>query len=232
MNKVFKNYFAIWIVLLVLFNIVAFVCTGMIETLSFSASFWVGYLFITLAFCGNLYCVHRVIKQDSAQKMFYNIPLIILSRNGLIASFIIGLICMAVPAVPYWIGIILCAIILAITIIAVISASTSADIVSAMDEKIKTQTLFIKLLTSDAENLILRAYDDNSKELCRKVYETVRYSDPMTHSALAEIESMITLKFNELKNAVIEKNDETIDLVANDVIVLVKERNNRCKVLK
>lgn len=164
--------------------------------------------------------------------MFYNIPLIILSRNGLIASFVIGVICMTVQIVPYWVGIILCAIILAITIIAVISASTSADIVSAMDEKIKTQTLFIKLLTLDAENLILRAYDDNSKELCRKVYETVRYSDPMTHSTLADIESMITLKFDELKNAVIEGNDETIDLLANDVIVLVKERNNRCKVLK
>ena len=50
MKKLFKSYFAIWAVLLVLFNIIAFVSAGWTGQEKYTSSFWVGYVSITIAF--------------------------------------------------------------------------------------------------------------------------------------------------------------------------------------
>ena len=115
--------------------------------------------------------------------------------------------------------------------ISVIKAKAAADIVSDTDDKIKTQTLFIKSLTVDAEGLISRAKSEAVKAECKKVYEAIRYSDPMSSDALTGIESQITLKFNEFSNAVTSGTDN-IETLANEVVILVGDRNKKCILLK
>lgn len=231
MKKTFKSYFAIWAILLVLFNIIAFVSVGWAGIEKYTPSFWIGYVFITLAFIGQLVCAKTAFNAKNLQKLFYNIPLISLSRTGLIISFVIGGLCMLISPLPYWVGVIACAIVLAVVAIAVIKASVAADAVSSIDDKIKLQTLFIKSLTVDAEGLISRAQTEEIKSECKKVYEAVRYSDPMSNNALVGIESQITLKFDEFSNAVITEADN-IEKLANEVIVLIGDRNKKCKLLK
>ena len=53
MKKAFKSYFVIWATLLVLFNIIAFISVGWEGQEKYTASFWVGYVFITLALVGQ-----------------------------------------------------------------------------------------------------------------------------------------------------------------------------------
>lgn len=70
------------------------------------------------------------------------------------------------------------------------------------------------------------------KDEIRRVYEAVRYSDPMSNDALNGIESQITLRMSELVESV-EKGD--INLVsknAKEIIVLVNDRNRKGKLLK
>ena len=91
MKKRFNLYAMVWTALLVLFNVVTFVTaigTGGTEHLT--GSFWLGYIFITIAFVGQLICSYIAFKSDSAQKTFYNISLIRTSWIGLIVSFIVG----------------------------------------------------------------------------------------------------------------------------------------------
>ena len=52
----------------------------------------------------------------------------------------VGIICTAVPFIPYWVGIIACLLVLAFSAISVIKATVAADVVSEVDEKIKEQT--------------------------------------------------------------------------------------------
>lgn len=231
MKKTFKSYFAIWAILLVLFNIIAFVSVGWTGIEKYTPSFWIGYIFITIAFIGQLVCAKTAFNAKNLQKLFYNIPLISLSRTGLIVSFVIGGLCMLISPLPYWVGVIACAIVLAVVAIAVIKASVAADAVSSIDDKIKLQTFFIKSLTVDAEGLVSRAQTEEIKSECKKVYEAVRYSDPMSNNALVGIESQITLKFDEFSNAVITEADN-IEKLANEVIVLIGDRNKKCKLLK
>lgn len=232
MKKTFRYYFAIWAVLFVLFNIIAFVSVGWINQEKYTPSFWVGYIFITLSFIGQLICARTAFNAKSLQKLFYNIPLISLSWTGLVVSFVIGGLCMLISPLPYWVGVIVCSITLAIVAIAVIRASIAVNAVADIDNKIKAQTFFIKSLTVDAESLIARAQSEEIKSECKKVYEVVRYSDPMSNDMLAGIEGQITIKTAELANAVNDNNLDMVKNLAQEVVVLVEDRNKRCRLLK
>lgn len=232
MKKVFKFYSAIWVVLLVLFNVISFASVGWAGTSKYTLSFWIGYIFITIAFIGQIICTYFALKDNVIKKTFYNISLISTSYTGLVFSFIFGGLCMIISPLPYWVGIILCAIILGLNIIAVVKASVVVDIVGGIDEKVKESTLFIKSLTVDAESLMSRAKSETIKAECKKVYEAVRYSDPMSNGALASIESNITIKFLKLSEAVISEDSETVVTLADEIIILLGDRNKKCRLLK
>ena len=133
---------------------------------------------------------------------------------------------------PYWVGVIICAAALAFTAISVLKASIAIDLVSRRDDTIKTQTFFIKNLTADVSSLVAKAKCDDVKKMCTKVYEVVRYSDPMSHEALAGVESEITVQFAKLAEAVVDNNEEVVETMAKEIIILLEERNNKCRVLK
>ena len=232
MNKKFKTYALIWAILLAIFNVICFVTPNEAAGMSkFGGAFWVGYIFITIAFIGQLVCAYIALKTDSKTKLFYNIPIIRVSYTGLVLTIVFGALCMAIPELPNWVGIIVCLLILAFTAIAVIKAKAASDIVENIDTKVKAQTLFIKALTADAESLLSRAATPEAKDACKKVCEAVRYSDPMSNDALAGIESQITQKFNELSNAV-AGGTENIGTLTDELVVLIGDRNKKCKLLK
>lgn len=232
MKKTFKSYLGIWAVLLALFNVIAFVSVGWVGQEKYTPSFWIGYILITVMFIGQLICGYMAFKADSAQKMFYNISLIQSSYSGLIISFVVGGLCMLISPLPYWVGVIVCAIVLAANALAVLKATAAISEVERIDEKIKVQTFFVKSLTIDAETLMERANSDVAKAECRKVYEAVRYSVPKSPDALASLESQITVEFAELTDAVIAGDDEKTVKFAKEVCILLGERNKKCKLLK
>ena len=139
---------------------------------------------------------------------------------------------MIISPLPYWVGIILCAIVLAFNIIAVVKATAAIDIVGGIDKKVKEDTFFIKSLTVDAESLISRTKSENIKAECKKVYEAVRYSDPMSSAALTSIESDITIKFSKLFEAVVSEDSEVAVTLADEIIILLGDRNKKCRLLK
>ena len=232
MKKVFRFYSAVWAILLAIFNVISFVSVGWAGIPKYTPSFWIGYVFITLSFIGQIVCAYFALKDDDIKKTFYNVSLISTSYTGLILSFIFGGLCMLISPLPYWVGIILCAIVLGFNVIAVVKATAAIDIVSGIDKKMKESTLFIKSLTVDAENLISRAKSENIKAECKKVYEAVRYSDPMSNDAFASVESDITIKFSKLSEAVISEDSETVVTLADEIIILLVDRNRKCKLLK
>ena len=225
MKKALKFYIAVWAVLLVLFNVIAFVSVGWEGQEKYTPSFWIGYVFITVMFVGQLLCSLKAFNTDDSQKLFYNIPLIKVSYTGLIVSFVVGGLCMLISPLPYWIGVIVCAVMLVLNVLSVVKATVAVEEVTRVDQKIKVQTFFIKSLTVDADTLMASAKSEAVKAECRKVYEAVRYSDPMSNEALSEIEESIQLRFAEFSAS------PTAEM-AEELLVLVAERNKKCKLLK
>ena len=232
MKKRFNLYIIAWAVLLALFNVIAFVSIGWAGQEKYTSSFWIGYVFITVMFIGQLICSYMAFKADSAKKLFYNISLIRTSYIGLIASFIVGGLCMLISPLPYWVGVIVCAIVLVVNVLSIVKATAAIDEIERIESKVKTQTFFIKSLTVDADTLMASAKSEAVKAECRKVYEAIRYSDPMSNEALASVESQITVKFAALSDVVQANDPAAVAELANDVVVLVGDRNKKCKLLK
>lgn len=234
MKKNFKFYALIWAILLAVWCAVVFLVRPIIPgyVINYDARFWISFVFIVAAFIGNLACAYFAFKAENLKKMFLNLPLITISWSALIVMLVAGSALMLIPNCPAWIAAIVCIIVLAFNSIAVIKAVWAADTVGKIDEKVKAQTSFIKNLTVDAEGLVARAKSDAVKAECKKVYEAVRYSDPMSNEALSVIEAKITVKVDEFASAVGADDAEKAKEIADEIVILVGDRNKKCKMLK
>lgn len=233
MKKGFQRYAAAWAVLLVLFNLICFVTPAEWYGFNkFGGSFWAGYVVITLAFIGQLVCAQKAFRAENAKKFFYNLPLITVSYTGLILTLVLGGLCMAIPDVPNWLGAIVGAVVLAFTALAIIKASAAADIVESVDKKVAEKTALLRMATADAEVILALAKSAEVKAECKKVYAALRYSDPMSNEALSVTEAKITVKLDELKAAAAADDAEKTKAAAGEFILLIKERNAKCKALK
>ena len=234
MKKNFKYYALIWLILLVVWCTVVFLVRSFIPgfTIRYDARFWVAFVFILLAFLGNIGCAFFAFKSENLNKVFLNIPLITISWSSLIGMLIIGSILMLIPNFPAWVTAIICIIAFSFNAVSIISVSWAADTVNNVDVKVKSHTAFIKNLTVDADSILARAKSDPVKDDCKKVYEAIRYSDPMSNEALSVIEAKITIKMDEFSNAVNSDDVNSVKQIADELLLLVGDRNKKCKALK
>lgn len=222
-----KYYIIIWAILFALFNLVTFLIPH-----KYDIGFWALYAFSVLALIVELACGITVFGKNKASDIFLGLPLLKISYTSVICTVAVSIIFAAVPFLPDILGAVICFAVIAFTAVAVIKATAAAEIVSGIDKDIKEKTQFIKILTADAENLMNRAKSDNAKAACKKVYEAARYSDPVSHDALSVIEAKITVKTDELSTAVSNNDIEKIEEYADEIVLLITERGNKCKALK
>lgn len=233
MKKGFKFYAASWAALAALFNAICFITPSELFGISkYDGAFWIGYLGIMAAFIGQLVCAGITFKAENSRKFFYNLPLITISYTMLVLTIVVGTMCIIIPGLPNWIGAVFCLIIFALSAVSIIKASAAAGIVGSVDEKIKEQTQFIKNLAADAENLLYTAKSDIGKAESKKIYEAIRYSDPMSNDMLQAIEAEIKAEFKSFSDAVNSENDDITQVVSNKLNALITERNSKCKLKK
>lgn len=230
MKKLFRYYVAVWAVIFVIFNGICLLTPSKLGNLDkFGGAFWTGYVFITLAFVGQLVCAYIAFKDDLSQKLFYHLPLITISYTGLIVTLIFGTLTMIIPDFPNWAGIIVCLIILAFCAVSVIKVGGAAEAVQQIDEKIAVQTSVIRSMTADAQALMVYADDTQIKADCKKVYEALRYSDPMSNSALVEINNRLSDKMHQFSESVKVNDVDNTNVLADELLRIINERNIKCK---
>ena len=234
MKKNFKYFGITWIVAFVLFNAVTFLIPNEVfgVTRFDKAVFWIAYALIVISFVAELITAYKFVKDDSNEKTFLNIPLLQTGYTAIIVSVIVGIVFMIFPVLPEWLGAIVCILIAGYFIIACVKASAVADVVAEIDAKVKTQTAFIRMATVDAENIMARATTQEIKAQTKKVYEALKYSDPMSTLELDDIEQEISNGLKELKKAVMENDDKKVVEISITLLLNIKERNSKCKMLK
>lgn len=226
MQRTFRSYTVIWAICLVLFNIIAFVTP--LET---KRGFWLGYIFITLAFLAQWFCARLAFKAETAQTFFYKFPVLSVSAVGVCAMLLIGGAAMAIPAIPVWVGAVLCCIVAGVTAIAVINASVAGNTVAQVDIATQNNTAFIKTLRADAESLCRNTASDTAKAIAQRVLETIRYSDPVSNESLRDVESDIAVQFQSFA-AALRADDVAVTEQGETLIRLIQDRNTKCKLLK
>ena len=243
MRKSFKYFLAIWFICLLTFLAFVFIIPSTIDgktiiqlvslisikdayimSLSgigdmvftkYGGAFWPCFILIILTFLINLLGSHHAFAEKNNQKFFYNIPLIKISYTGLLLNLIFGTICMFIPGCPIWLGSLVCALIILITILSMIKASALSEIVSKKDDDIKASTANMKRLVALAETNYKNESDATKKEELRKVYEALKYSNPVSSEETKDIELEI------------ENNLLNVDVVNK----LIEERNTKLKTI-
>lgn len=234
MNKNFKYFGITWAVGLILFNAITFLIPNEVlgVTRFDKEIFWIAYALITLSFVFQLVTAYKFVKDGGIEKTFLNITLLKTAYAAIIVSIAFGLIFMIFPVLPSWIGAIVCLIIAGYSVIACVKAKTAAEIVHDVDLKIKENAEFIRTSTVNAQTIYESATSPEIISATKKVYEALKYSDPTSPPSLTSIEKEIDSGINELKSAV--ANDDTAKVV--DIVqklrLLIKERNNKCKMSK
>ena len=104
--------------------------------------------------------------------------------------------------------------------------------VAAVDAKVEKATAYIYGMREDSESLLARAKTEDVKKLCKDVRDAFKYSDPMSAAELSSVEGEITVHFGAFKAAVLEADMEKAAAEGEELLILIKERNNKCKSLK
>ena len=172
------------------------------------------------------------LKVETKEKMFLTVSQFRIAYIVTILSVILSGIYLFVEAVPDFIVYIAAILVYALAVISIIKAKMAVSIVAGIDEKIKVQTFFIKSLTVDAEHLMNTSKTTELKALAKKVYEAVRYSDPMSNAVLVEVEEKIQNGFSDFENAVVSEDFELASSTVEDLLSLIDIRNKKCKLLK
>ncbi|MGX8677552.1 MAG: hypothetical protein ACQGQO_00405 [Sphaerochaetaceae bacterium] len=94
--------------------------------------------------------------------------------------------------------------------------------IDVQDESTRDKRDFIRSLANRVSGL-------ESPE-AKKLEESIRYSDPVSDSSLADLEAQMTGLVDDLCN--LEDKPEEFSKKAEELIALIKIRNDRCKLLK
>jgi hypothetical protein len=232
MKNKFTYYIIYWFISLVLFNLIAFLSILWLKFENYTDSFWVGYVFITFTFFGQLGVSYYAFKPTNSKKLFLNLSLFTISHYGLGLMLFFGAFCMALPVLTYYGAIIICAVILTANIIAVLKAKASADFVLETDDKVKQQVSFMKELTNDAAKLVTRAQSESEKVFANKVFDAIKYSDPMSNEGLHGIEAEIKKNFQKFSELLFANDEKSISDSCQELLNVLNDRNRKCEQLK
>ena len=204
---------------------------GELHSNRYDLTFLIGML---ISFVGTAIAVAFVLtlKVETKEKMFLTVSQFRTAYIVTILSLILSGIYLFVAIVPDWMVYIGVVLVYGLAVISVLKAKVAVSVVAGIDEKIKVQTFFIKSLTVDAEHLMNTSKTTELKVLAKKVYEAVRYSDPMSNAVLVEVEEKIQNGFSDFENAVNSEDFELASSTADELLSLIDIRNKKCKLLK
>lgn len=233
MDKFKKSYLFAWIGVVIVFIAVALLVPQQIGTWNKNeGSFWAAFVMVLLVFVGQLACSFLVIKKGNPEQQFMRLPIIYVSYVALFVTLAAEIICVIIPVTKNWLGFILGLIILACYGVAVLKAVTAAELIQQTGQKIKEETVFIRSLCVEAELLQKQSGTPALSAETKRVYEAVRYSDPRGNQALEELEGRLYIAFTAFSKAVKEGDETLCRKEAEKFLLLLDERNKKCKLLK
>jgi len=185
----------IYVILLIVYNMLVFLIFN-----DFTNVFWISYCFTMLAFFvqfGALYL--SVFKKADVETVFFGMPLASFSIYYLIAQICVGTIFMIFQRIGTTTPIIIQTLILAIFLVVAIIAIMARDSVQEINDQIKTKVVTHKSKVVGVDMLLESCTDVELKAKLRNLSETIKYSDPMSNEAVADVEFRIQQKVSELR---------------------------------
>ena len=205
----------IYAIVFAVFNLLVFVIAK-----EKNGVFWMSYAFMCLAFVIQIVSMLLALRTLETETVFMGIPLASLSLYYFFAAIFVGAVFMFFQNAPFKLALVLQVLVLAVYVIVAILALMSRDVVQDVNDNLKENVEAIKTLTVDVDVFIPQVNDPALKKALKKLSETIKYSDPMSNAAVADIEDQIMQTVNELRiNIENSRNTEAIQ-TCKDIDVL------------
>ena len=216
-------------VLLVLYILVAFLIP-FVKT----AVFWVSFVFTLIAFgvvAVSLYIAF--VKNPDAKSKFYGFPIAKIGAIYGLVQLIACILFMALAVyVPVWVAVLVYAIALGAAIIGLISAEVVAEEIHNQDAKLKKDVALMRSLQSKLNQMAAQCDNPDAASAVKKFAEELRYSDPVSSDALADIERDLTAAVEELQSAIVDGDSAATKQLCRKASGILAERNRLCKLNK
>ncbi len=218
MKKLFRYYVASWVVLCLLCNAVVLLVWGNTIGLSLlPAGFWIAFALVDLSFIGQLVCVWFAFQKGN-EELFARLPLMRESFLNLCLSIVVGTFAMAIPSLKPWVVSVIALVILVLEVRTVLKALAAAALMETKADGVRQSTAFVRTMTEKAFAILQDAQDDEKKQVAREVYDTFRYSDPVSSGHTKAIEQAVEEAFESYQASCGKETGAR-------VVRLMKERN-------
>lgn len=218
-----KQITIISLIILIGYNLIAFIIPSLKNT-----TFWVAYCFSNLSIIISSLVILHALDEQGINNKFKNMPTVYATWSYLAIQLIMGFIEIYYP-INFRYSILINAIILGLSIIILLGVNAGKKEIDRVEKKVQEKVFFIKELQADVEILVNKITNDNAKKELELLVETIKYSDPMSHSNLAAIENQITNEVTKLKQT---EDIEDIKHICSELQQLFSERNKKAKLYK
>ena len=212
------------VILLAVYHILAFAVP-----FRHSALFWTSYGFGWAAFAMlGLGAYLGLGRKADAKSKFYGYPIARLAAIYFGVQMVLGFAAMAVSVVPVWAAVVVYVILLALAALGMIGADAVVEEIHRQDAKLKKDVTFMRDLQSKVNQMAAQTEVPEVKRFA----EDVRYSDPVSCEALAEIERDLAAAVDELQAAIVDGDRDAIPALCRKAASVLGERNRLCRLNK
>lgn len=226
--KLYKGTILISVISLVIFNVITFVIP-----FTRSAGFWISYVFALIAI--SVLIVTAAVSNSagkSLQSRFYGWQTMTISTVYFFFQLIASFIFMAFTAIPTWVVISVCLLLLGLNLIGIVFTNLDNDAILGEDNKIRAKVEFVRALDSIVAESCSYCKDEAIASKLRILREKIRYSDPMSHPSLLQLEMDIKDECELLLAHVRDYRQNDAAETCDRIIALLDKRNRDCRTLK
>lgn len=234
MKGLFKKTSLISILLIYgLLNVILFVIiTSKMEDQLENSTFWFVWAFTFIVnYLGVLGCSYLA-KEKTKNDFVNNTPLYFSMYLFSFIYILLGMILMFIPSVQFTLALVLEAIVSILYIVTVLFLYNAISHIKSNDEKQAKKVFYIRNLQTEVDFCLGLVKENENKKLLIQLQEAIRYSDPMSDDSLESTEQQIELLVNRIKNECIVSNEQAIKELVDNLLNLIKYRNEKVKQLK
>ncbi len=190
--------------------------------------FWISYGFMCAAFVANIVAMYASFKSADAEAIFMGIPLFSFSVFYFFGELFISFVFMLFKGIaPPKLAVAIQVIFLLVFVIFAALALLTRNIVDDINKNVESKVRDIKNVSVDVKILEEQCMDKELKNELHKVYEAIRYSDPMTTDAVADLDDIIKGKVKELRMHCNNSNKNEALQACYQLSSYISERNQR-----
>ena len=206
-----------------IFNVVVF-----LAPLAHTVAFWLGYFFALFALTTITLTLILYFGKPVQEEKFLSLPAVKVAWTYFVLQTALSvweMVAFPLPYLPTLIINLVLGAVFAIIILALYAASGKID---KSEQFTAEKVIFVKQLKLQVDSI-----ETENAELAKalkELSENIRFSDPMSHSKLKDIEDSLVAAVDELENNASDV-DKALSLCAQ-VEKLLKRRNDQCKMYK